>query len=94
MSPPTPQYKRRFWPAYLLGGLTVLAAGLLWQGLARPPAAYGQVPDSGAQRYEMITELRTSNQKLTEVVALLKEIRDLQAAPKKDKDAKPPAQVP
>ncbi len=94
MSPTTSHPTRRFWPAYLLGGLTVLAAGLLWQGLSKPPAAYGQVPDSGAQRYEMIAELRTSNQKLTEIAALLREIRDLQAVPKKDKDAKPPAQVP
>ncbi len=91
MSPTTSKHERRFWPAYVLGGLTVLAAALLWQGLAKPPAAYGQVPDSGAQRNEMINEQRTTNQKLTEVVALLREIRDLQAVPKKDKDAKPPA---
>jgi len=89
MSATTP--KRGNWAAYVLGGLAVLAAGLLWQGLGRPPAAYGQVPDSGAQRLEMINELRTSNQKLTEVVALLREIRDLEAgkAAAKDKEAKP-----
>jgi hypothetical protein len=94
MSPTTPHRTRRFWSAFVLGGLTVLAAGLLWQGLSKPQVAYAQVPDSGAQRYEMITELRTSNRKLTEVVALLKEIRDLQAAPKKEKEAKSPAPVP
>jgi len=92
MSAMTP--RRGFWPAYLLGGLTVLAAGLLWQGLARPPAAYGQVPDSGAQRNEMIIELRTSNQKLAEIATLLREIRDLQGVPKKDKDAKSPTPTP
>ena len=56
MSATTP--KRGFWAAYVFGGLTVLAAALLWQGLGKPPAAYGQVPDSGAQRNEMINELR------------------------------------
>ena len=94
MSATTP--KRSFWAAYVFGGLTVLAAALLWQGLGKPPAAYGQVPDSGAQRMEMINELRTSNQKLTEVVALLREIRDLEAgkAAAKDKEAKPPPSKP
>jgi hypothetical protein len=92
--PPPSARSHRFWAAYLLGGLTVVIAGLLWQGLGRPPTAYAQVPDSGAQRYEMINEQRTTNQKLTEVVTLLREIRDLQAAPKKDKEAKPPPQVP
>jgi hypothetical protein len=89
MSPTPP--KRTFWSAYVLGGITVLAAGLLWHGLSTPPAAYGQIPDSGAQRLEMITELRASNQKLAEILGVLREIRDLQAVPKDKKDSKPPA---
>jgi type II secretory pathway component PulM len=83
--------KRGFWPAYVLGGLTVLCAALLWQVFGQPPAAYGQVPDSGAQRLEMIAELRASNQKLGEIAGLLREIRDLEAGKKdKEKDARPP----
>lgn len=81
--------RRRYWSAYVGGGLTVLAAGLLWQGLTDPPRAYGQVPDSGQQRIEMISELKASNQKLAEAVTLLREIRDLQAAAKKDPAVKP-----
>ncbi len=80
--------KRGFWAAYMLGGLTVLAAALLWQGLGRPTAAYGQVPDSGAQRQEMIVELRASNQKLSEIAGVLREIRDLESS-KKDKEKEP-----
>jgi len=79
----------RPWSAYVIGGLVVLAAGLLWQGLGNPPQALGQVPDSGQQRIEMISELKASNQKLAEVVSLLREIRDLQASAKKEAPVKP-----
>lgn len=85
----TSSRRGRFWSAYVGGGLTVLAAGLLWQSLADPPRAYGQVPDSGQQRIEMISELKASNQKLAEVVTLLREIRDLQAGARKDPAVKP-----
>ena len=67
---------RRYWPAFVLGMATALMAGLLWQGVNSPPAAYGQVPDSGAQRQRIIKEMVTSNQKLAEMVELLKQIRD------------------
>lgn len=67
------------WLAAVLGGLTVLAAGGLWQALVWPRAAVAQVPDSGLQRKEMIDELRLSNKKLTEIAGVLREIRDLQA---------------
>lgn len=72
--------------AAVLGGLTVLAAGGLWQALVWPRAAVAQVPDSGLQRKEMIDELRLSNKKLTEIAGVLREIRDLQA---QRKDATP-----
>ncbi len=65
-----------FWRGFLLGGATLLVTGLLWQGVSRPPPAYGQVPDSGAQRLRLIREMVTTNQKLTEAVDLLKQIRD------------------
>ncbi len=80
----------RYWSAYLLGIFTVALAALAWQGLA-PRPAYAQLPDTAAQRNEMITEQRTTNQKLTEILAVLKEIRD-QGVP--GKTAKPPAAAP
>ena len=67
---------RRYWSAYVLGVATALMAGVLWLGVSSPPPAYGQVPDSGAQRQRMIREMVTTNQKLGEVVDLLKQIRD------------------
>jgi len=85
----TTKPRRGVWSAYGLGGLTVLAAGLLWQGLSAPPAAYGQVPDSGAQRNEMIKELREANKKLGEMTALLREIRDTQKADKAESGRQP-----
>lgn len=85
---PTVTPKGRTWLPYVLGCITVLVAGLLWQGLSNPPAAYGQIPDSGAQQAEMIKELRASNQKLTEIAGYLREIRDAQTAEKKDKSGK------
>ena len=58
--------------AYVLGAATVLAGVLMWSGLSAPRVAYAQVPDSGSQRNEMIKELRTSNQKLTEIATCLR----------------------
>ena len=81
--------QRPSWSAYVLALATVLAGLLLWHGLSSPRAAYGQIPDSGAQFNEMIRELRTSNEKLTEIAGLLRDIRDAQAEPKKDKERKP-----
>jgi cell division protein FtsB len=69
---------RRFWFPFTLGLAAMLFVGLLWRGADLPPPAYGQVPDSGAQRNEMIQQLRATNQKLTEIVKLLTEIRDQQ----------------
>ena len=83
----------KWWSAYALGALTLALVGLGAWAL-RPVPAYAQIPDSGAQRLEMITELRTSNQKLTEILGVLREIRDLQAGPKEKKETKPPAQTP
>ena len=84
--------QRGFWTAYVLGGLTVLATVVLLNGLLAPPAAFGQVPDSGAQRAEMIGELKTSNQKLAEIAGLLREIRDLQRVEKKERESRPPGE--
>ncbi len=81
---------RRVWSAYLLGMLTVALAALAWQGLAARPA-YAQVPDSGAQRLEMVSELKLSNQRLGEIAGLLREIRD-QGVP--GKVARPPTPPP
>lgn len=77
---------RRFWSACALGGVTVVALGLFWQVLAAPRPAYGQVPDSGMQRKVMIQELQTANKKLTEVVGLLREIRDTQVKQAKERE--------
>lgn len=81
---------RHVWSAYVLGGVTVLALSLVWQGLFSPRAALAQVPDSGKQRNEMIEEQKTTNKKLTEIAGYLREIRDAQAG-QKPKDAKEPA---
>jgi hypothetical protein len=67
---------RSFWHGFLIGGAALLLFGLLWQGVSQPPPAYAQVPDSGAQRERIIKEAVATNQKLTEVVDLLKQIRD------------------
>ncbi len=85
----TTKPRRGPWSACVLGGLTVLAAGLLWQGLGAPPAAYGQVPDSGAQRNVMIKELREANRKLGEIAGLLREIRDTRKADKAESNRQP-----
>jgi cell division protein FtsB len=81
---------RRFWFPFTLGLATMLFGGLLWRGADLPPPAYGQVPDSGAQRNEMIQQLRTTNQKLTEIVKLLTEIRDRQERTEPDKRSQRP----
>lgn len=67
---------RRWWTAFLLGVGTTIAVIAAWSSLVAPPAALAQVPDSGAQRQEMIKELRESNRKLMEIAGLLREIRD------------------
>ena len=85
--------KLRGWPIALFGSALIGLGVLLGQGLLAPRVAQAQIPDSGAQFKEMIQELKTANQKLGEVVNVLKEIRDTQAAEKgekKDKGAKKP----
>jgi lipid-A-disaccharide synthase-like uncharacterized protein len=87
------QKKRASWSLIAFSGALLLVGVLLGQGLLTPRAAQAQIPDSGAQLNAMITEMKTTNQKLTEVVGLLKEIRDAQVAEqgeKKDKAGKPP----
>lgn len=75
-----PRWGAGFWRGYLLGLATLVLAGLLWQAVIQPPAVYAQIPDSGAQRNHMIKEQAVTNQKLTQVVDLLREIRDLNKA--------------
>ena len=82
---------RQYWSAYALGVGTALMVGTLWLGVNSPPPAYGQVPDSGAQRQRMIKEMVTTNQKLTEAVNLLKQIRDQGAGDTSAKEPRPPA---
>lgn len=72
----SPRHTKSFWRGFLLGGAALLLAGLAWQFVSQPPPAYGQVPDSGAQRQRIIKEMVTTNQKLSQVVDLLKQIRD------------------
>jgi hypothetical protein len=67
---------RAWWPGFLLGAGTVGLVAALWLGLGGPPSALGQIPDSGAQRADMIKELRDSNRKLAEMADLLRDIRD------------------
>ncbi|MBU0638703.1 MAG: hypothetical protein KKB50_07555 [Planctomycetes bacterium] len=78
--------KQRNWPSYALGAVTTLVVVALWGSFVVPPRAHAQIPDSGAQRYEMIKELRTTNQKLGEIASILGQIRDQQGA-EKESDA-------
>lgn len=66
---------KRGWSGFLLGACTALLAGVLWLGISSPPPAFGQIPDSGAQRAEMIKELRGVNRQLKEIAGVLREIR-------------------
>ncbi len=68
--------KSSVWLAYACGILTVVAAAAGWQALT-PRTAYAQAPETGAQRNEIVAELKISNQKLGEILAVLKEVRDL-----------------
>ena len=62
---------------------------VLWRGVSAPPAAYAQVPDSGAQRNELIKQQRVTNQKLAQIVQLLTEIRDRQDVEAAQADERP-----
>lgn len=70
-------HQRQIWTTLACGLLGALLGAVIWQGLVQPAPAYGQIPDAGAQRKEMIQELQTVNKKLSEVAGLLKELRDL-----------------
>ena len=67
---------RTSWPALALGAAAMLLVGALWFGLAAPRRAFGQIPDSGAQRAKMIEELQSANKKLGEIAGLLRQIRE------------------
>jgi hypothetical protein len=68
----------RWTAGLMLGAVLTLAAMLAAQSLLHPTPAYGQIPDSGAQRERMIRELTAANKQLKEATTVLKEIRDLQ----------------
>lgn len=61
-----------------------------------PATAYGQIPDAGAQREVLIHEMQGVNAKLTEVISLLRDIkqqtRDPNAKPLKPGDKAGPVQ--
>ena len=84
--------QRHFWQSFLFGAGTIILVGALWLTMSSPPPAYGQIPDSGAQRIEMIKELRAMNSKLDEISGYLREIRDdaRKQMSAKDKDADKP----
>jgi hypothetical protein len=85
-----PRVSGGFWRGYLLGGASLLLLGLIWSVVSQPPPAYGQVPDSGAQRARMVQELVTANKKLTEITDLLKDIRALNAGKEPARKPKTP----
>ncbi len=80
---------RRFWFPFALGALATVLALVLWTQLSSPPPAYGQIPDSGAQRAQMVQEQKITNQKLTEIATILTQIRDRQAGATPEKEEKP-----
>ena len=81
MTPIPPPAPKRSASPFLLGVVATLLTAILWTRLPGPRSASAQIPDSGAQRALMVDELRLSNQKLAEIVTLLREIRDKQAGP-------------
>jgi hypothetical protein len=78
----------RRWKAATVALATLLVVIAVAQRLEAPRDALAQVPDAGLQRQQMIKELETANRKLTEVAALLKEIRDQRV--EKPKRSEPP----
>jgi hypothetical protein len=79
----------RFSPraAFVAGMAVVLALVIAWRAL-EPRVALAQVPDSGAQRNEMIIELKQLNEQVKTLSAVVKEIRE-QTKPPKTPDRKP-----
>jgi hypothetical protein len=76
-----------FWPTLALCALALAASCAVWSSLRAPRAAYGQLPDAGMQRKQMLDELRTANKHLAEISKLLKQIADSKG------DEKPPRQA-
>lgn len=63
---------------FALGMAVGLVLAALAMPLIAPRAAVAQIPDSGRQRDLLIKEQQITNERLGEVVGLLREIRDLQ----------------
>ncbi len=82
------QMRTRGFTKWCWGAALLAVSGALWLGIRPPAPAYAQVPDSGAQRLEMIKELQTTNASLAEIAGLLREIRD-DARKARDASAKP-----
>lgn len=72
----------------LIAGLAAALVLVLAGRAFEPRAALAQVPDSGAQRVEMIAELRQLNEQVKALTAVVKEIRE-QTKPPKEPDRKP-----
>jgi hypothetical protein len=84
---------RRPW----LAALTIAACVVVIAGTVSGPSgggAYAQLPDSAAQRIEMLQELRLMNKQLADIAAVLREIRDrapgAPAAPENPSKSAPP----
>ena len=73
--------------AFFAGVIFVLALLFAWRAV-EPRVAFAQVPDSGAQRNEMITELKQLNEQVKALTAVVKEIRE-QTKPPKEPARKP-----
>ncbi len=63
---------------FALGVAAGIALAALAMPLIAPRTAFAQIPDSGRQRDQMLKEQQVTNERLGEVVGLLREIRDLQ----------------
>jgi hypothetical protein len=60
----------------IFGVALVIAGAMLGQVFHSPPPVYGQVPDSGAQRRELIALSKQTVERLDKIVGLLSQIRD------------------
>jgi hypothetical protein len=60
-------------PRWIVLMLVLQAVILLGQWVGQPalPRAQAQIPDTGAQRQEMIDQLRMTNSKLDQIISLL-----------------------
>ena len=67
----TPKTNKLLILVIVMQALTLAGSWLSNSSVTTLPAAYGQVPDGGAQRQAMVDELKNTNAKLDRIAAIL-----------------------